>query len=484
VTAYTYRPDLLPFAAPTRIGLPYHGLVTDGQLALPGGGTKAYSQPATGCTVYVQHPLHSTPPADPGNPQYAWQDYAVLSGSSHMIGGQALGGSKWIYCDATRSWVVGAEFTSVTDVLTVNIYCYSPFGLLENEDTTYTKRLLGTTTITLRDQSGAVLYEPSPVLGFTTHSASGAVTALNWFSSLNSYPMTAGIFASLAVTLSGNGSIAGTTPGTGITASFSNKESLEQLWRHVEVPDEPTNYPGLSCTAGIDIDIAYRVVGTEPDVDYYADISPPTGYRLSGPISSDQSTDDVAAFLVVSKTGTLSKAITFAAQSGRSGQVTSSFPTTTFSCVDGEASGTASILWQQGYDQGWKVNGTVFGKAFSYEILYSTNGTFETDLNAVCGGIYGVGYTLANCSVTTSESTTNTLPPPLGVLELNYTLTMRFNVHTNGVVDVFINSTRGGGTLTYVESVAVGGTAFQRTNNATVNPSTLAVTQGAAVCWV
>jgi hypothetical protein len=139
---YTYRPDLLPFALPTRIGLPFHGLVTNGKLALPGGGTKTYTQPDyDGSTWKVANAAKANTrtrtPEEIANDTaqgYVWQAHALISGGDKLLGGVSIGVSNWpVVDDAGNVWLVGIDLDK-TDYLsgrfTISVVLRKRFGVL------------------------------------------------------------------------------------------------------------------------------------------------------------------------------------------------------------------------------------------------------------------------------------------------------------------------------------------------------------------
>ncbi len=173
-----YRPDLLPFALPTRIGLPYHGLVRSDVLTLPDSSTRAY--PATHEGTYdtkrsiCQRGRNYAATVDStGEPAtYRWQNYALLSGEEHEIGGQQLGAGSWIYSDANHSWRVRLEKAEADYQITLTAYLVGPFGIVQDDPLTMTEVELDSYTFTpvnretgvaLSSWSGAwraVLYPP------------------------------------------------------------------------------------------------------------------------------------------------------------------------------------------------------------------------------------------------------------------------------------------------------------------------------------
>lgn len=98
------------------LGLSFHGLATNGILALPNGGTMPVPV-ANGPSLVVQHP--SAPGVTRTAEEQAadtaqgreWRTYGLLSGPQRYLGGQGLGGGGWIYIDpAGVRWWLEAYF--------------------------------------------------------------------------------------------------------------------------------------------------------------------------------------------------------------------------------------------------------------------------------------------------------------------------------------------------------------------------------------
>ena len=84
-------------------GWPWHGLATNGQLALPNGTTVPIpgADPLHGHCWIIKKPGQpevTTTPAETAE-GYTWHNYAVMSGVRHTIYGVDLGAAKWIYID-------------------------------------------------------------------------------------------------------------------------------------------------------------------------------------------------------------------------------------------------------------------------------------------------------------------------------------------------------------------------------------------------
>ncbi len=98
----------------TEIGMPFHGLSTNGTLPHP-TGNKTIPQPSIyGPCQVIRHPI--APGVDRNTNQIShdnakgleWRDYALLTGPGHGVNGTAeLGPNKWLYCDpGGNTWVI------------------------------------------------------------------------------------------------------------------------------------------------------------------------------------------------------------------------------------------------------------------------------------------------------------------------------------------------------------------------------------------
>ncbi len=93
--------ETFPFDEIERFGDPWHGLVKDGVLKLPNGGTRALSgtAPVGGDCFAVRRaapPAVSTPAADAAEGM-TWLDYGLMCGTQHVLYGTALGVLSWVY---------------------------------------------------------------------------------------------------------------------------------------------------------------------------------------------------------------------------------------------------------------------------------------------------------------------------------------------------------------------------------------------------
>jgi len=243
------RPDLLPFALPKRIGLPFHGVCKGGKI-----GTKDYPQPNTGDAVLVQHPL-SFAPTLPNGDDESWQQYALLSGanyclqipgSNRQIGGQSIGDNEWIYCDSKYSWLISFEFSKADITQTIKVWLESCFGLFPVK--TMTRRQLCEITYTPLTYAGANQSTALAALArrfLLSHSKTGDKTIINvaayttssqpWTYSCLPYDVLRraygayGIHNALLITVSGDGSVASGKIGDGISATIASQRTAPEM---------------------------------------------------------------------------------------------------------------------------------------------------------------------------------------------------------------------------------------------------------------
>lgn len=222
-----FRPDLLPLGLLDTIGLPHHGLVKGGKLTTSVGEID-YRQPDdSGDTNLVRH-AKSTPVSRTGSRQtldtargYTFKDYAILSGRTREIGGQVLGRYHWIYCDKDYSWQVSISYVASSTSLTAKVWLEKPFGLFGIQRT-MTRRELASYTFSFKRYTGASNTNAATSYLHMTHSATGAVTAVNVvmsYNAYNDYRKTAQISHSFKVVLSGDGDITEGNVGEDIVAT-------------------------------------------------------------------------------------------------------------------------------------------------------------------------------------------------------------------------------------------------------------------------
>lgn len=139
------------------IGMPYHGLATDGALSTTLDGTKTIVEPAAlvGVCIPVVHP--SAPGATRNTAQLArdsahgfdWRNYALLCGDNHAVNGSPdaeLGVDSWLYCDsAGATWVIRVEAIDDGSTMTVNVWLDAIFGRF-GKPRTFTAQLLDSMT--------------------------------------------------------------------------------------------------------------------------------------------------------------------------------------------------------------------------------------------------------------------------------------------------------------------------------------------------
>lgn len=134
---------------PTRVGLPYHGLVMGSSLTLPNGQQITYTQPPRGGTYEIRRPGWVAPA--PTAPQIAydtangfeWRDYALMTGAVRSDSGQMhLGGQPingWIWFDPQgQPWRVAVlGYGGSNNAARVPSFRFSRFGVMGAESETF-----------------------------------------------------------------------------------------------------------------------------------------------------------------------------------------------------------------------------------------------------------------------------------------------------------------------------------------------------------
>lgn len=150
------------------VGHPWHGLCTNGVLALPNGTTKTYPQPASGDAHVLRVPgvpeVTRTPEeaAADSAAGRTWLNYAILSGSACQLYSKALGAGRWIYADeAGDRWLVtttlhGATVAGLESAGTITV-TLARFGVVGGAPATYTHVV----TVPALGQDSPVLYNPA-----------------------------------------------------------------------------------------------------------------------------------------------------------------------------------------------------------------------------------------------------------------------------------------------------------------------------------
>lgn len=261
-----YRPDLLPFALPTRLGLPYHGTVKNDLLTLPDSSQIPYPAPDSGAAILVEHQLAEAPTlsaeesAVEAAKGYQWLPYAYLSGTNRDIGGHALGKDTWLYCDGTNTWIVKVELAADSIFVpgTVTVYITGRFGHFSDTDSeTFITRTAGVHVPT-RVSAAQATYHP------LFHNKTGSLSILNmmvYSSAIFEDSLAAGrksfsggsgydLYECVKITLSGIGSTEEGQEGTGITAAFdvikTDQDHLISYTTYTTGAANPT--PGQTCT--------------------------------------------------------------------------------------------------------------------------------------------------------------------------------------------------------------------------------------------
>ncbi len=259
---YEYRPDLLPFALPTRVGCPWHGLVTNGVLAAGNGRTKTYAQPTDGSNWEVANPTKADTRTKTDEEiafdlesGQIWQSYALLAnyGTEKRIGAVAIAYNEWLYCDpAGTVWRLRLGITKSTTKITLHVRNVGRFGVLKNSLDPVISTLLATKEheVTLPSwwndgyvhQSSLTAYDLIvPVTISATsidHSVDGAAAVWN----IKSIEQTVGILGPsdyytvssdllgwAEISVSGTGSLEATTFGEGLSVGITTY-GLSDVW--------------------------------------------------------------------------------------------------------------------------------------------------------------------------------------------------------------------------------------------------------------
>lgn len=97
-------------------GCPFHGLVENGTLTLPGGQTLDYPQPTggldSGRTLLIKPDWApgGTTTTEQTTKGFSWEKYAVIGGENGVLHGQELGKGCWLWAEAPgKVWKVDAS---------------------------------------------------------------------------------------------------------------------------------------------------------------------------------------------------------------------------------------------------------------------------------------------------------------------------------------------------------------------------------------
>lgn len=245
----TSRPDRLPLARPSRIGLPYHGVVIGSTLALPGGGSLTYPYSRAGDTWVLRNAIKangraptSAELADDTAKGRTWQDYAIVA-AGRQLGPLQLDELQWVYVDpAGTNWLLEVNYSIGGATLTASVFVRRRFGVMPHNGQADPQAsvLAGQASFTLTmpawyagDPGDAVTYLQNLAIGtrdldFTEDGHSAA-----WNVRTSAFVPGSGINFDLVgwftITLSGAGSTDPATLGAGITASVLG-HALEDVY--------------------------------------------------------------------------------------------------------------------------------------------------------------------------------------------------------------------------------------------------------------
>jgi hypothetical protein len=268
-------PHLLPYMLPTRLGLPYHGLVVGNVLTHGEGLTKVWPQPTDGSTWKCANPVGANTRertedeiAHDTEKGKSYLPYALMSnyGTEKRVGQYPIPKDAWLYSDANgRTWTlrVTATYSPGTNNISIAVYLVGRFGVFRTEADPPLNRLIGSATlvVTLPSWWSSVYNQfrsynaaqiASTIAKFNAKdldfTETGSTAALNirsflidgygiTFRGLN-YSVSSDLMGWAIITVSGNGSVEADIFGHGITASVST-HGLDEVWEHWGVNDPP-----------------------------------------------------------------------------------------------------------------------------------------------------------------------------------------------------------------------------------------------------
>lgn len=261
---------------PRRLGLPYHGLVRNGELTLPNGRTITYGATFVDGSCHVvrntagantrafsaEEVAHDTAEGK------EWLDYGlVASGNLGSAGICRMG--YWLYCDpAGTVWIMRLRhqyFSAAPTSRTFEVIVVGRFGVLQTLPTPIdysANRVAGSGVFTLTLHPDVAAHNPAltaldvianlfaqpgtNALGTVSYNETGSVVAATYFGSRSLSDTDGENFLPVvivSITVSGTGSLAKGQIGQGITATLAF-EGMDQLVSSYKVDVWPPPWPG------------------------------------------------------------------------------------------------------------------------------------------------------------------------------------------------------------------------------------------------
>ena len=170
----------------TRWGDPWHGLITNGTLALPGSVTMATPGPAPvgGDCYLIQVPGQPAITTSSGDSALGmtWLNHALMCGTNHCLFGVALGTHKWIYLDENNSaWLASATFDIATGNGSIDFTRFGIFPSVQPPDVVQTATFSVSGTIGGSEWDIEDINETGNKLAIVTSEKYDKLPSFGWF---------------------------------------------------------------------------------------------------------------------------------------------------------------------------------------------------------------------------------------------------------------------------------------------------------------